>query len=348
MPDIRFEWPWMILLLAVPLLVRYFWLRTGHWEEEQAEGFQETLLHPLLSHLGESFSALRPRTPIASRIHAMVLAALWFALTLAMMRPQWLEPYTETRTEGYDLMLAVDASHSMEAQDFTVGDRQVTRMAVLKGVMSKFIANRTGDRIGLIIFGSQAYVISPLTYDLDAVRRQLEDVVPSIAGQGTAMGDALGLGVKKLRERPEGSRVLLLIADGENTSGIIPPVEAARLAAREGVRIYAIGVGSNQEEVPIIEGGRLVMRSDLGMDEAVLQQIAEVSGGAYFRATDTKALEEIYQRIDELEKTQAASRTIMIPHPLYRWPLGLALFLILLLGMFPDGRLRVLAGGRRA
>jgi Ca-activated chloride channel family protein len=221
-------------------------------------------------------------------------------------------------------------------------------MAVLKGVLNKFIANRNGDRVGLIVFGSHAYTIAPMTYDLDGVRQQLADVVPNIAGQGTAMGDAIGLGVKKLRERPEGSRVLILVADGDNNAGTIPPLDAARLAANSGIRIYAIGVGSTQESVPITENGRLIYRDDLGMDEQVLRDIAGITNGAYFRATDSYALEEIYRRIDELEKTRAESRTVMIPHPLYPWTLGIALLLVMLLGLFPDGRARIAGGGQHA
>jgi Ca-activated chloride channel family protein len=229
----------------------------------------------------------------------------------------------------------------MEALDFTVDNKQVTRMAVLKGVMDRFIANRIGDRIGLIVFGSHAYTITPLTYDLDMARQQLADVMPNIAGQGTALGDAIGLGIKKLRDRPKGSRVLILIADGNNSEGTLPPQEAARLAAYEGIRIYAIGVGSNQKSVQIYENGFLTSRDDLGLDEAVLRVVAETTAGAYFRATDTRALKEIYERIDQLEKTQAKSRTVWIPHPLYQWPLALAMLLFLILGLFPEGRPRV-------
>ncbi len=134
----------------------------------------------------------------------------------------------------------------------------------------------------------------------------------------------------------------MLIANGESTAGTIPPMEAARLAAKEDIRIYAVGVGSTQKEVPIMEGGRLVIRKDLGFDEAIMRDIAKTTGGAYFRATDTKALESISQRINELEKSRAESRTLMIPHPLYRWPLALALLSLLVLGLFPGARLRVI------
>ena len=335
----NFQWPWMVLLLILPTLM---WLknRDRSYASTDTQERKVTLLHPDLHNLQAAFHGERPAITLGSQVYYLLLALLWIGLILAIMRPQWLEPHTEERSEGYDLMLAVDASHSMEALDFTVEGRQVSRMQVVKGVMGRFIEGRLDDRVGLVIFGSQAFVLSPLTVDRQAVRHLLSDLVPRIAGDGTAMGDALGLGVKKLRERPEGSRVLVLIADGENTAGTIPPLEAARLAAREGIRIYAIGVGSDQEEVPIMEGGRLVTRDDLGFDEEVMRRIASATGGAYFRGTDTSALETIYQRIDELEKSKSESRTVMIPHPLFRWPLGLSLLALLALGLFPGARLR--------
>jgi Ca-activated chloride channel family protein len=341
----EFHWPWMALLLLLPLMVRLFWPRPGRQQHQSVEGMQSTLLHPSLFHLEDAFRTRQPRQPLSARLHSWLLYLLWLALVLALMRPQWLEPYTENRTAGYDLMLAVDASHSMNALDFTLDDEQVSRMQVVKGVVANFIEGRQGDRIGLVVFGSRAYVLSPLTYDRKAVSSLLGEVIPRIAGDGTAIGDALGLGIKKLRERPQGSRVLLLIADGENTAGTIPPLKAAQLAAEEGIRIYSIGVGSDKKRVPILENGRIITRTDLGFNETVMREIAEAADGAYFRATDTAALEKIYQHIDELEKTEAESRTVFIPQPLYHWPLSFALLLLLILGIYPEGRQRQLRGG---
>lgn len=335
-----FHWPWMALLLGLPLLASYYWKRTAEQENPDQEGQRTTLLHPQLERLRQSFEAHRPGRPLASRLYPWLLGLLWIALVVTLMRPQWLEPHTEVQKPGYDLMLAVDTSHSMEALDFTVEDKQVTRMQVVKGVMDRFIENRTGDRIGLTIFGSQAFVLSPLTLDRSAVRQLLAGVIPGIGGQGTALGDAVALGAKKLRERPEGSRVMILIADGDNSAGIFPPIEAATVAARSGVRIYVIGVGSTQESIPIYEEGRIKYRDDLTMDENTLKRIATISRGAYFRATDTSALEEIYRQIGELEKTEAETRTAWLPTPLYRWPLGVALACLLALGLFPEGRKR--------
>ena len=336
----EFHWPWAGLLLLLPFLVPFLWPDRRAHREEDLEGQRVTLLHPHLEGLQAAYQTRRPRRQLGGWFFRALLYLLWAALVVALMRPQWLEPHTEVSTPGYDLMLAVDASHSMDALDFTVEGRQVTRMQVVKGVMGRFVDSREGDRIGLIIFGSQAFVLSPLSADRLAVHQLLDGVVPSIAGQGTALGDAIALGVKKLRERPEGSRVMILIADGDNSAGGFAPLESAALARASGVRIYVIGVGSKQESIPIMEEGVIKYRDDLTMDEETLQRIANISGGAYFRATDTRALEEISTRIGELEKTEAESRTAFLPTPLYRIPLAVALLALLGLGLFPEGRKR--------
>jgi Ca-activated chloride channel homolog len=330
-----FAWPWAALLLPLPLLIRWFWPRPHGATDAYTHGDGSTLLHPALGRLASTFVAARSLTHVGNRLHIVLLILVWIALVATLMRPQWLEPYTEVRTEGYDLMLAVDTSRSMEALDFTVDNRQVSRMAVIKGVLERFIKARAGDRIGIIVFGSQAFVLSPLTQDLQTLHGLLDSVVARMAGDGTAIGDAIGLGVKKLRERPEGSRVLILVTDGENTGGSIPPNLAAQLAAHEGIRIYTIGVGS-KGLVPFLEDGKMT-QVRMEIDEGLLTEVATVTGGAYFRATDSGALDQIYQKIDALEKTSAEARTVMIPQSLYRWPLGVALPLLFLLGLFPNG-----------
>ena len=339
-----FSWPWFALLLPLPLLVRRLWPRPHGATDAYTHADRSTLLHPALGRLASTFISARSLTHAGSRLHVILLTLLWISLVLALMRPQWLEPYTEIRTEGYDLMLAIDTSRSMEAMDFTVEGRQVTRMAVIKGVLGRFIKARDGDRIGIVVFGSQAFVLSPMTLDIQAAHDLVDGIVSRMAGDGTAIGDAIGLGVKKLRERPEGSRVLILVTDGANTEGSLPPKLAAQLAAHEGIRIYTIGVGS-KGLVPYIEDGRMTMVK-MDIDETLLTKVADITGGEYFRATDSGALEQIYQQIDSLEKTQAESRSVMIPQPLFRWPLGLALLLLLVLGLFPDGIPRAWLTGR--
>jgi Ca-activated chloride channel family protein len=185
---LNFAWPWMALLLIVPVSM---WLLNHNrtYTSTDTRERKVTLLHPELSNLRAAFQTERPATTLGTRVYYLLLALLWVGLTLALMRPQWLEPHTEERSEGYDLMLAVDASHSMEALDFTVAGSQVSRMQVVKGVMGRFIEGRQDDRVGLIIFGSRAFVLSPLTLDRQAVRHLLDNLVPRIAGDGTAMGD---------------------------------------------------------------------------------------------------------------------------------------------------------------
>ena len=336
----EFHWPWAALLLPLPLLLHRFWPRRAESPAAPDAGRRETLFHPRPDLLAAAYTVRRPGPDLGGWVHRVLLGLLWVALVAALMRPQWLTAYPQVSTPGYDLMLAVDASHSMDALDFSAEGRQVTRMQVVKGVMGRFLAGREGDRVGLILFGSQAFVLAPLTTDRHAVAEVLDGVVTGLAGQGTALGDAIALGVKKLRERPPQSRVMILIADGDNTQGSFAPAEAARLARFSGVRIYVIGVGSTAARIPILEDGVVKVREDLVMNEEVLREIAAITGGAWFRATDTGALESIAGRIGQLEKTEAVVRTAYISAPLFRWPLGAALAAALALGLFPEGRRR--------
>jgi len=325
---INFAHPWFALLLPLPLLVRYLWpARTRAMAADEPS--IPVLLHPGTAHIKSAFSMASPLLPPGMLLQTALVSLLWATLTAALMQPQILREYTQITSHGYDLMLAVDTSRSMEALDFSVEGRRVNRLAVVKGVVGRFIEQRHGDRIGLVLFGDSAFVQAPLTLDGNAVRTMLDNAVPRMAGDSTAIGDAIGLATKKLRERPESSRVLILLTDGKNTAGSLPPLEAARLARHYNIRIHTIGVGS-EGKVPIMEDGRLVM-TDMPLDDEQLVNIARIGGGEYFRATDSHALETIYQRIDAMEKTEAETHSMLVPEPLYRWPLAVALLLLLTL-----------------
>ncbi|MCF1184290.1 VWA domain-containing protein [Marichromatium gracile] len=333
---LEFHWPWAALALPLPwLLPRLLRRRTGS-SPTPPRSTTPGLRHPHPERLRAAFAAGGDGTGSAARLDRLLWLLLWLALVAALTRPQWLTPHTEISTPGYDLMLAVDASHSMAALDLGDG-RQLDRMQVVRTVMDRFVAGRGGDRVGLILFGAQAFVLAPLTLDRTAIRQQLADLVPGIAGAATALGDAIALGTLKLRERPAGSRVLLLIADGDNNAGGFDPREAARLAAQNGIRIHVIGVGSQQQRIPIREEGQIRYRDDLTMDEETLRAIAALTGGDYFRATDGDALARISAQIDGLEKTASEARTLYLPQPLYRWPLLLALAALLALGIRDRG-----------
>jgi Ca-activated chloride channel family protein len=259
---------------------------------------------------------------------------LWLSLTGALMQPQMVDQYTQVRNKGYDLMLAVDLSGSMRALDFSSMSRRVNRLDVIKAVVGDFVGGRKGDRIGLVLFGDNAYLHVPLTLDTASVVKMLNNTLVGEAGDSTAIGDAIGMAVANLRDRPEKSRVIILLTDGADNASTLPPLRAAKLAAQYGIRIYTIGVGSSGP-VPIPDQNGNIVLARMDLDEGLLKSIASTTGGAYFRATDTKALQEIYARIDQMEKTEAETRSYMIRQPLYRYPLGFALLVLLALAATP-------------
>jgi len=326
---IHFAWPWAILLLPLPWLVRRWWPTSSRQDDVTVS--QVALRHPRVTELAYTYRGAPVGLPNFIQWSAWLPMLLWGLLVVTLMQPQWLREHTEVKQRGYDLMLAVDLSRSMLALDFTVQGRRVNRLQVVKGVVGSFISQRKGDRIGLILFGDAAYIQAPLTLDGEAVRAMLDQVEPRMAGNATAIGDAIGLAVKKLRERPAGSRILILLTDGENTAGSLPPEQAALLAAQYGIRIYTIGVGSTGE-VPYRESPlEPIVYEKMEIDEPLLRKVAQLGGGQYFRATDTQALEEIYKSINTLEKTEAETRQVWVPEPLYRIPLGMVLVGLLLI-----------------
>ncbi len=311
---IDFEWPWLALLLPLPLLVRYFMQPVG-MEKEAA------LRVPFFDDCRE-----QPRSGPSSawswKIFFAILA--WLLLVLASMRPQWLGDFVEIPVSGRDLMLAVDLSGSMQEEDFVLKGSRVDRLTAIKSIAGDFIDQRIGDRIGLILFGSRAYLQAPLTLDRETVKVLLNESAIGLAGRATAIGDAIGLAVKRLREYEDSNRVLILLTDGENTAGEVEPVDAARLAAREGIRIYTIGVGADELLVRGLFGTRRINPS-AGLDEEALTTIAEMTGGKYFRARDTKELAGIYSLLNELEPVERDIKRFRPRKLLYHWPLSISL-----------------------
>lgn len=314
---IHFEWPWVALLLPLPILIRVL-LRPVDLNQDAA------LRVPFLQEFRQQAST--SRTSI-DRQRLLLLAVLgWLFLVVAAMRPQWLGDFVEIPVSGRDLMLAVDLSGSMEERDFIIEDEQVDRLTATKWVAGQFIERRVGDRLGLILFGEQAYLQTPLTFDRETVKTLLYESAIGLAGQSTAIGDAIGLAVKRLRERDEQSRVLILLTDGANTAGAVEPLAAAELAAREGLKIYTIGIGADEMIVRSIFGSRRVNPS-ADLDEKTLRAIADKTGGRYFRARDTRELEQIYALLDELEPIEKDVQRFRPQAALYYWPLALALLI---------------------
>ncbi len=239
---------------------------------------------------------------------------------------------TELPETGRNLILAADLSGSMESPDLDIGGEQVTRLDVVKKVAGAFIERRQGDRVGLILFGSQAYLQAPLTFDRTTVRHLLDQAMIGIAGRETAIGDAIGLAIKRLRQAPEGMAVLILLTDGANTAGRVPPRQAADLAAQAGLKIYTIGIGAERMRVRGLFGSRTVNPS-ADLDEEMLTYIADTTGGHYFRARDLEALQAVYRQIDTLEPAAGGSRVVRPITSLYPWPLGAALLLSMIFAL---------------
>lgn len=307
----HFYWPWFALLLPIPFLIKRL----------PNEG--NLLRFPSLERLKNC-----QKISLTHKDRNLFLTLAWISLTLALMQPEKVEQLRKVSAKGYDLLLAVDISGSMQALDFSTATKKVNRLDVVKEVVSQFILGREGDRVGLITFGENAYLHVPLTLDTTSLTHMLNDTVSGMAGNGTAIGDAIGMGVRTLRERPLGSRVLILLTDGEDNSSRIPPLEAAKLAKQYGIRIYTIGVGK-KGPVPFPTQFGYGM-AEIAMDEELLKQIASITGGNFYLATDKTALESIYREINTLEKTDAAHTHYLLREPLYYYPLAFAMIFLFL------------------
>ncbi|MEZ5541441.1 MAG: VWA domain-containing protein [Pseudomonadota bacterium] len=317
---IHLAWPWVLALLPLPWLLQR-WLPPA-----LAQG--GALFAPFALGLGGDAAAQRVHTRRQWRRWLVVLA--WLGLLLAAARPEWLGAPLSLPQSGRNLLLAIDVSGSMETPDLGADGSQATRLDVVKQVAGEFIARRSGDRVGLILFGSQAYLQSPLTFDHVTVRHFLDEAVIGVAGRETAIGDAIGLAVKRLRAAPGGAAVLVLLTDGQNTAGAVAPRQAAQLAAQNGLRIYTIGVGADRVRVQGLFGTQVVNPS-ADLDEATLKAIAATTGGRYFRARDRAELASVYATLDQLEPVAGTDRQVRPVTALYPWPLGLALLLSLAL-----------------
>jgi len=315
----QFEWPWLWLLLPLP------WLLRRLLPAVPPRG-DAALRVPFLEDFSAAHGSPQPAAPQGWPL--WVAAMAWLLLIAALTRPQWLGDAVELPVSGRDLMLAVDLSGSMEVEDFQWQGELVNRLVATKVVASRFIDRRMGDRLGLILFGQQAYLQTPLTFDRETVKQLLLESAIGLAGKETAIGDAIGLAVKRLRDHPANSRVLILLTDGANTAGEVDPLKAAELAAEAKLKIYTIGIGADEMLVRSLFGTRRVNPSQ-DLDEKNLRAIADTSGGRYFRARDMQELEQIYQLLDELEPVDEEAQYFRPVHALYPWPLAAALLLAL-------------------
>ena len=312
---LTFAWPWALLALPLPLLLRRL--------VAEANDLQEAGLRvPRISR----FSSLTGRGATEQLLNWRFWLALiaWLLLVVASARPEHIGDELDVPVSGRNLMLAVDLSGSMDQKDFALGTTRVDRLTATKAVASDFISRREGDRIGLILFGERAYLQVPLTLDRETVKVLLMEAFIGLAGEKTAIGDAITLAVKRIhdQEADGGEQVLVLLTDGANTAGEIEPLKAADIARQVGLKIYTIGIGAEQIEVSSIIGGRRRINPSADLDEETLTQIAELTGGRYFRATDTESLQEIYRLVDEFEPVEEPEAGFRPVRSLFHLPLA--------------------------
>jgi len=327
---ISLVWPWALAALPLPFIIRLLLPRA---KQSNDAALRVPHLADYQTSDAGSFSHKGARWPL------LLYTLAWVCLVVAAARPQWTGDAVELPVSGRDLMLAIDISKSMDQPIRHNNLRSVSRITATKAVASAFIEKRVGDRIGLILFGDQAYVQAPLTFDRTTVNILLQEAFTGLAGQATAIGDAIGLAVKRLTQQQQAKqkldqenvaasgsiqrnisddRVLILLTDGVSNRGEITPLKAAELAAKKGLKIYTIGIGS---------------RGSRELDEATLRAIAKITGGRYFRAYSTRDLQQIYALLDKLEPVEKDVKSYRPIKALYYIPLSASFFFASLLAL---------------
>lgn len=330
----HFVWWGLFVLLPLPLIMRLVLPRVGDKSVEalKVPFFNDVTALPTSRRL-TALSGLKAR-----RIFG---ALIWALLVCAAARPQWTGEAAKVSSEGRNLMVVLDISGSMREPDFELNGRRVTRWDAVQAVADSFIKKREGDRVGVVLFGERAYLYAPLTFDLKTVSDLLKEADVGMAGTQTAIGDALGLALKTMIDVPAQSKVIVLLSDGAANAGRMRPLEAAEIAAKSGVKVYTIGAGSDSV---LVQGlfGAVKMSRDGEIDERTLKEIAEKTGGEYFRAKDTQQLQRIYDKIDALEPVKNDDVFVRPVKELFYYPLAAAFALSVL------GALLMLAGRVRA
>ncbi|MGO2349631.1 vWA domain-containing protein [Pseudoalteromonas nigrifaciens] len=310
----EFSWPWLFILLPLPLLLLL--LKPAVNNAHTRLRIPSFAKHNLTSQSVEAHA--RRLTPFEW--------VIWLLLVIAAANPTWLDDPISMPNEGRDIMLAVDLSGSMTEQDMAYNGQYVDRLTMVKAVLTDFIEQRQGDRLGLILFGDTAFLQTPLTRDVKTVSKMLSEAQIGLVGRATAIGDALGLSVKRFANKDKSNRIVVLLTDGQNTAGNLQPEEALLLARDAGIKVYTIGVGSdNPRGFSLFNMGGM---SGDTIDEGLLKRIAEQTGGLYFRAKDVAGLQQIYAELDKLEPTSVDEQTFRPQSSLFYLPLLIAILLI--------------------
>ncbi len=322
--------PWVLLFLPLPLLL---WFLLPRATLQLSAALKIPFFKAMETIVEQEKHSFIKHTKLTS------LLMIWVVLLCSLAGPRWVGTPQPLAHEGYNIMLALDISPSMEANDMVLNGRPMTRFTVVKQTAEQFVRERIGDKIGLILFGERAYLLTPLTYDRHSVLLRLQDATLGLAGKSTAIGDALGLAVKRLQHVPQKGRMIILLTDGANNSGVVAPLKAAELARLDGIKVYTIGLHSDID--PQSFGGMFMsMNGGADLDENTLKAIAKMTGGHYFRATDVQSLQRIYQAINRLATVSQDQETVRPQHEYYPWLLAVGLLLFLYMIAEQGGLLR--------
>ena len=312
--------PWVLIALPLPWLI---WI----WVPRIPIHLPAALKVPFFKAMVTIVD--HEKRHAAKHTKITMLFVIWSLVLCALAGPRWVGEPEPLSREGYNIMLALDISGSMQFRDMLLNGRPATRLAIVKRAAKQFVQDRAGDRIGLILFGTRAYLQTPLTYDHHSVLMRIDDATVGLAGNTTSIGDALGLAVKRLQNVPAKSRMIILLTDGVNNTGVLLPLKAAELAREDGIKIYTIGLGAQTD--PQGFGGLFLNMNNAqaDLDEGTLKEVAKMTDGRYFRATDLTSLQMIYHHINQMEAIMQEQATVRPQHDYYVFPLAAALLLLL-------------------
>lgn len=326
--------PWVLLCLPLPFLLWRFL-------PPAATQVSVALKVPFFQDLQQMMT--QEQTRFGQRGMLLGLSLAWIFLIIALTGPKWVGPPQPLHRESYNIILALDISPSMGVNDMQDNHQRVTRLFAVKQAAKQFVKQRVGDKIGLILFGEQAYLLTPLTFDRHNVIQRLEDASVGLAGKSTSIGDALGLAIKRLQQVPDQGRMIVLLTDGVSNSGVLTPAKAAELARNEHIQINTIGLHSAVDPRSF-DGLFFNMVGGAELDEDALKAVAERTGGHYFRATDPASLARIYGYIDKMTRVSQDQAAVRPQYEYYPWFLGVGMLILLsILGL--QGRVVALKRG---
>jgi Ca-activated chloride channel family protein len=312
----EFIYPCLFLLLPLPLLARYFLA-------PQKRDYTQIWI-PLAQGLTE-----HPSQTQKSTLLTLLPWLSWLLFLTALAKPIWFGEPIRLQQQSRDMVLSLDLSGSMQEVDMPLNGETVDRLTLVKDLSKTFVSKRHGDRLGLILFADHAYLQTPLTFDLKTISQMIDETQIGLVGTRTAIGESIAMAIKRFVENKNEQRVLILLTDGANTAGSIEPLMAAKQAAKNNITIYTIGIGAD-EMIKRTLFGRQRVNPSADLDEQTLSEIAKLTGGQYFRARNQNELQQIYQKIDELEPIDSDFLEFRPEKDLFYWPLSAAILLLFL------------------